>query len=211
MPNLRQVADILIRSVSGGVNTSDSKYDPEYVEALIPQLREKAMKIEYFGDRNNAGTGRLDYSWFQNVTVPVNDSQVEGADYIKFVFPKPVSLGRKVNGLVYIGQKLNSVEFKQFLNRSDVANMKIRGIFDGTVIGYIWESYNLVVFGNNMLEEVDGWVIAANPQSVSGFNIEVDDYPVSDSLIRIMSDLFKIDQNVNIQKPADTVLNGQDK
>lgn len=106
---------------------------------------------------------------------------------------------------------MDSVEFTQFLNRSDVANMKVRNYFNGDNIGFIHEGSKLLIFGNNMLEEINVRGIFAIPQDVSGFNIEVDDYPVSESLILIMTDLFKQQMNVNIQKPADTVLNGQDK
>jgi len=211
MPNLRQIADILIRSVSGGVNTSDGKYDPEYVEALVPQLREDSIKLDYFGSRTRAATRRLDYSWSQSTTVTKDTTQTSGAGYITFSLPRPIAIGKNLNGLVYVGQDLNSVEFTQFLNRSDVANMKVRGYFNGDNIGYIWEGGKLIVFGNNMLETVNVRGIFSIPQDVSGFNIETDDYPVSESLILTMTDLFKVQMSINIQKPADTTLNGKEQ
>lgn len=210
MPNLRQIADILIRSVSGGVNTSDGKYDELYIEALVPQLREEAIKIDYFGGRTRAASRRLDYSWSQSTTVTRDTTQTAGADFITFTLPKPIAIGKNLNGIIYAGKLLDSVEFTQFLNRSDVANMKVRNYFNGDNIGFIHEGGKLLIFGNSMLEEINVRGIFAIPQDVSGFNIEVDDYPVSESLILIMTDLFKQQMNVNIQKPADTVLNGKE-
>jgi len=209
MPTLRQLADIMIRSVSGGVNTQDNRYDPLYVEALIAQIREEAIKIDYFGGRNRAASRRLDYSWSQNTTLDVDATQLQGADFITFTVPKPIAIGGKANGLVYVGQKLNSIEFTQFLNRSDIANMKARGLFNGDTIGYIHEGGKLEVYGNNMLETINIRGIFAIPQDVAGFNVEEDDYPVSESIILIMADLFKQSQNININKPADTALDGR--
>lgn len=203
---LREVVDTLIRSVSGGVNTIDNKYEPRYVEALVPQLREQAIKIDYFGGKNNAASKRLDYSYTQTVTVNVDTGLNNQLDYITFTIPRPLSVGRMVNGLVYVGQKNNAVSFAQMYNREDIANAKARGMFDGSVIAFFWEGGKLEVYGNKQLTEVNVRGIFSDPTVVPNFNIEVDDYPVNEALMLIMTDLFKANQNINVQKPADPIL-----
>ena len=208
---LRNVADELIRSISGAVNTNDGRFDPVYVEQLVPQLREKAVKIDYFGDKSRAASRRLDYSLTQSITIPRDLNQDNDLDYITFTCPKPMAISRMVDGLVYVGQKNNSVAFVKLLNREDVANMAARGIFqNGRVIGYIWEAGKLLFFGSKMLQEVNVRGIFSDPTQVSGFRIESDDYPISESIMLIMTELFKTEQNVNINRPTDITEDGKE-
>lgn len=205
---LRQIADILIRSVSGGDNTIDNKYSPEYVEALVPSLRNDAIILSYFGSRTRAASRRLDYALYQTVDLTVNAVN-NNLDYVTFDLPRTISIGRLIDGLVYVGQVDNSVEFSRLLNRSDVAMMKARGLFDGTNIAYIWSQGKLEVYGNNALSECQVRGIFADPTQVPSFRIEQDDYPISDNILNIMTDLFKMQMNINVQMPADNVLDGK--
>jgi len=88
---LREIADILIRSVTGGVNSPDTKYEMEYVEALVPQLREEAMQMEYNGSREQAANGRVEFGWLNpSFTVDVDRSiQDDDLDFLIFALPKP--------------------------------------------------------------------------------------------------------------------------
>jgi hypothetical protein len=205
---LREIADTLIRSVSGGTNGLDNKYEPEYVEGLIPALRSEAMLISYYGNRSRAASRRIDYAWYQEMTIEVNKVDNNTKDYITFTAPKTVSLGRLVDGFVYVGQVDSSVEFSRMLNRSDIAMTKARGMLNGESIAYIWQAPNLEVYGNNALEEINVRGVFADPMEVTGFNPEVNDYPITEDLLLIMTDLFKANQNINIQKPSDQVLDG---
>ncbi len=208
MSTLRIRTDQLIRAVNGGLNTMDSKWDPLYIESLMPSLREKAMVIHYFGDRFRAATRRIEYAWIQPTTVQVDTGLDSDLDYITFTMPKVASIGNMVDGFVYVGQKNSSVSFSKAKNREDIANMKARNMFDGSVIAYIWEGGKLEVYGNKMLTEVNVRGVFADPTEVSGYNIEVDDYPINEDLLLIMAEVFKIDQGINIQRIGDKTLDG---
>ena len=208
---LREVADILIRSVSAAVNTNDGRYDPIYVEKLIPQLREQAAKIDYFGDRSRAATRRIDYSLTQQFTVTRDANQDNDLDYITFTVPKPMSIGRVVDGLVYVGSKDKSYNFSKLMNREDAANMAKRGVFNGKMIGYWWENPNKLLFiGNKMLQEVNVRGVLSDPTQAPAFLIESHDYPISETILAIMIELFKANQNVNINRPTDIVEDGKE-
>jgi len=208
---LRNVADELIRSVSATVNTNDGRYDPLYVEQLIPHLREQSIKIDYFGDRTRAASRRLDYSLVQSFTVQKDVVQDNALDYITFTSPNAVSISRMLNGFIYVGHKNKSISFIQLFNREDVANMTARGLFtNGKVIGYIWEGGKILVFGSKMILELNVRGIIADPTKVPGFLIETDDYPVSESLMLIMTDLFKANQNVNMNRTTDITEDGKE-
>jgi hypothetical protein len=208
---LREITDTLIRAINGGVDTIDSKYDPLYIEKLIPQIREQAIVIDYFGDRYRGASRRIDFSLIQPTTVSVDTGIDPDVDYVTFTIPKPVKIGGRVDGLVYVGQKDNSISFAKAYNREDIANMRMRNMFNGTVIAYLWEGDKLEVYGNKMLTEVNVRGVFADPTSVSGFGIETDQYPVNESLLLIMTDLFKAQMNIAIAMPADKGLDGKEQ
>lgn len=206
---LREIVDEIIRSVNAGQNTQDGKWESRAIEAQIPSLREKAMSIAYFGDRYRAASRVIDYAWVQSITVAKDSVQDEEVDYVTFTVPKPVSLGRNINGIVYTGQKNSSIGFARALNREDIANMKARGLINGESIAILHEGTKALAFGNNMLSEINCRWVFSDPTQVSGFNVTTDDYPISASLLEIMIEQFKISQNIAIQMPGDNTLNGQ--
>ena len=207
---ISEIVDILIRSVSGGVNTADNKYEPRYVEALIPQLREQAIRIDFTGSSDRVATKSIDYSLTQSVVATKDAGQDNQLDYVTFSIPRPIELNYGNDGLVYVGQKNNSVSFSKFMNREDIANAMMRGMLNGKEIGYIHEGSKLLIFGNNMLSEVNVRGVFSDPTQVPTFNKLTDAYPVSKSILSMMVDLFKISQNVNINKPDDNIADGAD-
>jgi len=205
---LRNIVDTLIRSVSGGENSIDNKYSPTYVEALVPQLRNEAIILDYYGSRNRAASRRLDYACYQTIDVNVN-TPVEGRDYVTFTVPKTIGVGRLIDGSVYVGKQNDSVTFSRLLNRSDVAMMKARGLLNGDNIAYIRNPTEIEVYGNNALGELQERGIYVNPLDVPNFNVETDDYPISENILLLMTDLFKAQMNVNIGMKSDITLDGK--
>jgi hypothetical protein len=61
------------------------------------------------------------------------------------------------------------------------------------------------VYGNKNLRLIDIRIIPSNPTDLSTFDPDTDDFPVDDTIIDIMIELFKVDQNININKPADPI------
>jgi hypothetical protein len=210
---LREIADILIRSVTGGVNSPDTKYEMEYIEALVPQLREEAMQMEYNGSKEQAANGRVEYGWLNpQFTVPVDASlQDPDLDFLIFALPRPVAINKSIDGIIYLGEKNKSKSFKKMTSREDVSNAMERGFFtNGKDIGYIWQMPYVEVYGNKSLKEINVRMIAADPTQCPGFDVDNDEYPITASLLLTMTNLFKALMNVNIQKPADNITDSVD-
>src|SRR5574343_306375 len=202
---LREIVDRLIRSVSGGNDPSGSKYDPVYVESITPSLREKAIKAEY------NGTKRVDYAWLNPAFTVTRTPAVVTTDFVTFNVPKPLSINKAVDGFIYVGKENESVSFKKLTSREEAAIYTERGFFrNGKDIGYLWQQPNLEVYGNNALLEVQVRAILSNPLDAPNFDPEVDEYPVTESVLSIMVELFKQEINININKPTDTVLDNAD-
>lgn len=200
--------DKLIRSVSGGTNTSDNKYEPEYIKSLFPQLRERAIRIDYNGDRTHAANRRVDYSWVSKGFLLTKDNSIQNpkADHVIISCPRPVGINSKIDGFIYVGEEDNSVNWAKATSKADIANMKARNIFTGSIMAINYVYPYLQIYGNNLIKFAYIEMIAANPLAVPGFNELTDDYPVNESLFDVMVELFKIDQNVNIGKESDNVL-----
>lgn len=204
---IREIADVLIRSVSGGTNPQDNKFDMPYVEAITPNIWGKAIRLDYNGDARNSGSRRLSYSWSMNYQPTYTESlQVSGADYLLFDCPRPMMVNRFVDGLIYVGERLKTASWTKFTSREDVANAYARNFFaSGTEIGYLYNGTYLEVYGNKNIRNIDVRIIPNNPMDVPGFDPDTDDYPVDDALINLMVGLFKEEQNVNINRPADPI------
>jgi len=210
---IRELVDILIRSVSGGNNGSDGKYEPRYIESIIPHLRERAIKMEYNGSRIMTANRRVDYAWLNKAFTVPKDAAIQDPefDFIVFAMPKPSSINKIVDGFIYVGQKNNAVSFKKMTSREDIANAIERGFLrNGRDIAYIWQAPYLEVYGDKSLKEVNVRMICADPLQAPGFNPEVDEYPVTESVIANMVELFKQEMSVDIQKPADTIVDSAD-
>ena len=209
---IREIADRLIRSVSGGTNPVDNKYEPEYVEALVPQIWANAIRIDYNGDGRRGGNRRLNYAWSLDFQ-PTYDAtiQVTGVEYLLFACPKPMLISRFLDGLVYVGQNLQAKTWTKFTSREDIANAYARNFFkNGKDIGYFHNGTYLEVYGNKNLRSMDIRIIPDNPADVPTFNLETSEYPCDEALMSLMTDLFKADQNININKPADSVFDTSD-
>jgi hypothetical protein len=207
MNTQRELADRLIRAVSGGKNPQDSKYDPLYVESIIPQLWGRAVRIDYNGDARRQPSRRLNYAWSLNFQPTFNEAiQVEGADYLLFECPRPMLISRFIDGLVYVGERLKTASWTKFTSREDVAAAYARNFFrNGQDIGYFHNGTYLEVYGNKNLRLIDIRIIPSNPNDLSTFDPDTDDFPVDDTIIDIMIELFKVDQNINVNKPADPI------
>lgn len=209
--NIREIADRLIRSVSGGTNPVDNKYEEEYMEALVPQLWANAIRLDYNGDGRRGGSRRLSYAWSLPYTLTYDSTiQVVGADYILFSCPQPMMINRFVDGLVYVGQTLNAKSWAKFTSREDIANANARNYFNGKNIGYFHNGTYLEIYGNNNLRGGNVRIIPNNPVDLPTFNLETSEYPCDEALMGLMTELFKADQNVNINKPADNIFDTSD-
>lgn len=211
---LEQIADHLIRSISSGLSGIDNKYEPRYIEALIPGLYARAIQINYTGDRANAANKRIGGESILYLDIDIDPTiQPVGTigkpkDYLVFDCPPPIAINSKVTGLQYVGSPNTTVTFSEVMNRQDAANMIQRGFFQGKEIGWCYEGNYLLVWGNMMLKTMGIGIVPQNPLEVSTFNELTNRYPISENLITgLMTRLFLQDEGVNLQVKPDVVLN----
>lgn len=205
------VIDELIRSVQGAVNTANGRFDSEYVQALLPQLRAEAIVISYNGSRSQAANRTIAGQWLQTikVTIPSNQ-QGNSNEFLQVEIPRIIRINDRTDGLVYVGNDDTAVNFSRAYTKTEVADLKKRGFLKGKEIVYIYTGNNLEIYGNKILKDLEIQGVFSDPTEISGFNWYESDYPVDEYTLAIMKDLFMQRARIEMGVPVDTVADGQD-
>jgi|SanBayMetagenome_1026888.scaffolds.fasta_scaffold01691_4 hypothetical protein len=205
------IIDELIRSVNAATNTSNGKWDSEYVEALLPQLRAEAIILSYNGSRTQAANKTISGQWLQTLEFTIVQSeQNKDAEYLVIDVPSTVRINDKTDGLVYVGNAEEAITFKRAFTKTEVAYLKQRGFLRGKEIVYIYTGDKLEIYGNKILKGFQIQGIFTNPTEIAGFNWYNSEYPVDESTIAIMKDLFIQRARMEMGLAQDTVADGAD-
>ncbi len=205
------IIDELIRSVNAATNTSNGKWDSEYVEALLPQLRAEAIVISYNGGRTQAANKTITGQWLQTLefTISANE-QDKNAEYLVIDIPSIIRINDKTDGLVYVGNANEAITFKRAYTKTEVAYLKQRGFLRGKEIVYVYTGNKLEIYGNKILKSFQIQGIFTNPLEIAGFNWYTDEYPIDEATLAIMKDLFIQRARMEMGLAQDTVADGAD-
>lgn len=205
------IIDELIRSVNAATNTSNGKWDSEYVEALLPQLRAEAIIISYNGSRTQAANKTITGQWLQTLDFAISASeQDKNAEYLVIDIPSTIRINDKTDGLVYVGNANEAITFKRAYTKTEVAYLKQRGFLRGKEIVYVYTSNKLEIYGNKILKSFQIQGIFTNPLEIAGFNWYTDEYPIDEATLAIMKDLFIQRARMEMGLAQDTVADGAD-
>lgn len=204
---LINIVDQILSSIGGGVRTDDSKFAEQRIEDKIHVWRQTAIITIYNGARDMAGNKFLGPLNYQQFTVSYNGTiQDAGASYVLFEVPAPIQLNRYVNGYLFLGNKLQGLNFTQVKSPDYFSNAKQAGLIDPNKVYYYRTGPTYIkVWGNTNLRSlfVDG--IIANPMLVSDFNPETTDYPASQDVLDLIFKLAAVELGPQSQRPADPV------
>jgi hypothetical protein len=205
------IIDELIRSVNAATNTSNGKWDSEYVEALLPQLRAEAIIISYNGSRTQAANKTITGQWLQTLDFAISASeQDKNAEYLVIDIPSTIRINDKTDGLVYVGNTNEAITFKRAYTKTEVAYLKQRGFLRGKEIVYVYTGNKLEIYGNKILKSFQIQGIFTNPLEIAGFNWYTDEYPIDEATLAIMKDLFIQRARMEMGLAQDTVADGAD-
>lgn len=205
------IVDQLIRAVNAAINTTNGKWDNEYVYNLLPQLRAEAIVISYNGSRSYAANRTISPSWLQqaNITIPLNTQNAD-AEYLVVDVPKIIRINDKVDGFVYVGSADLALDFKRSYTKSEISYLKQRGFLKGKEIIYIGVGKTLEIYGNKSLKSFQIQGVFSDPTEISGFNPLEDDYPIDEHTLGIMKDLFVSKERAAMAMPQEVVADAAD-
>jgi hypothetical protein len=206
---LSEIIDQIIRKVSFGVDTDDSKFNRRALEAQVPQWRSQAILISYNGSRDRAANKFLHSDLYQQESLTYNSqAQTTGADFIIFEGAAPLSLNSRANGCVFVGEHKTGTAFTQLKGPNYYNMAKDAGLLEPGKVYYEITSGTFKVWGNLQLRRMYKNFIAADPMEVIDFDPETDKYPVSPDIFDILLKLAAQDLMPQQARAADKINDG---
>lgn len=190
MPTLIELRDDIISIPSGGVMIDDTKYDFPYIEYLLHQYRERAIVTAWSTSK------RINPLWTQQFVAEYDEELQESDKYVLFKAPPPIAIDSMMDGFLYIGETDGNCAYTKVVTRADLANRNEHRYSkcEPGDIKVLWNNGVFEVYGNTMLKElrVDG--VFADPTLIPTYNMQYDQYPVSNDIIVLMKEMMMKEQ-----------------
>lgn len=209
---LREVKEQLITAINAGSSSLGMKWDSLQVEAMVPSLRQEALSAKYNGSRTMGAAKRINSAWVQKFEKTIDlGIQSSDAEYLTVDMPAGVSINQHVDGFIYVGAKDKTNGFYKCQTRDELNTLKKRGfVNNGKQVIYLYSDGQFEIYGDKNLQSFWVEMVMADPSQKPGFNLENDQYPVTEDLLLIMIDIFKQKEGIAITQPRDTIADAQD-
>lgn len=199
---LSELRSQVVRLISGGVLTDDTRYDFSDIDAQIHYARANVIANFY------AKTKRVSGEWLQTFEATYNKDIQDSNEFVRFAVPRGIPLDVMRDGFLYVGDTTGNTSYRRVNSRAELANFNLHRItrINGERAKFIYSEGEIQVYGNAMIKElrIDG--IFANPTEILTYNIDIDNYPISEDLISALKDfLLKTALSVEASKLPDTI------
>jgi len=210
---LAEITERIIRSVFGGKAKNETQVDYAYIESKVPKWRQQAISVVFNGSREQAANEFIPPQWLQSFTIAVPASENGAGNlnaYITIDCPAPIRLNIKGDGFNFVGDATASIGFIHVQSPSYASDLTKRGDLNKDTIGYVVVGDKMRLYGNKQLESVDFDAVLSEPLDDPDFNIDTDDYPVSEDVISVMERIAAAELAVEMGQPEDLVKDGVD-
>lgn len=210
---IAELAERIVRAVSGGKATNEGSIDYAYIESMLPKWRRRAISIVYNGDRETAGNKMVAPDWMQSVTLTIPASQRLSTNqniYTECECPAPLRLNVEGDGFIFFGDAQDTVGFTRIQSMSYAADLVRRGDLNKDEIGYVLVGKKARFYGNKQLENVTIEGILDNPLDDPNFDIDNDEYPVDEDTIEVMERIAFRELAPIMGVPEDLINDGVD-
>lgn len=213
METLQQITQEIISQVEGGSFTDETKFEEEFVDAIVHQVR-----ADLFRQNINSVQSNL---WVQRYTPTYSEYINEDGDcFVKFRLCAPILDGNGGDITVYVGPENGKVGYTRIgLYGSESVDFAhpLTNPYKKGLPSYKWEyfedwgSVGIKVYGNTDVRNIRVDFIHANPTQNPKFRRATDAYPISEELIvplktgvmnRLMAQMAQV--------PADNLSNSED-
>lgn len=208
---LDEITERIVRACQGGKAKDETEIDFEYVESKVPKWRQSAISILYNGSREQAANSYIPPDWYQTVTISIPNNQSNNSkSYITATVPSVIRINSNTDGFVFVGDDDDTVNFIRISSPSYASDLMSRGDLTEEVIGFIVLGTDIRFYGNKQLENFTIQAILSNPLDDPNFDIDNDQYPVSEDVISVMERIAmqELLQEQNI--PEDLINDGVD-
>lgn len=197
----------VIRMPGGGILTDDTRFDFLDIDAEIHFARAVVIPSFY------AKTKRISGEWLQTFTATYNANIQESDEYVIFDVPRGIPLDVMRDGYLYIGDTVGDTAYRRVNNLAELATYNQHRItrINNNRPKVLYSENKMRVYGNTMIKElmIDG--IFANPTEILTYNVDFDNYPISEDLIQPIRDyLWQKSLAIEQSKLPDTISDSQE-
>jgi hypothetical protein len=207
---LAEITERLVRKVFGG-KASNEGVDYAYIESMVPKWRQRAILLAYNGSREYAANMYIAPEWVQIFTVDIPAAQRLPSNtnvFLAVTVPPLLRLKTQMDGLIFFGDEEGMVNFRRIKSTAYAADLQRRGDLSENAIGYVKVDNSIYIFGNKQLESATANAVLADPMDCPDFNIDEDDYPVSEDVIEIMERVAMQELFPEFNQPEDQIRDG---
>ncbi len=209
MATLKEIAEGLIRTNNGGIYTDETRLsDLDFLSYLINNVRETVLSANW------KTTKRTDDRNVQHIKL-LKDDEIQDSDcYVRFVITNPILLDNNNDGFRYVGSTTQNINYMRAKSRgfASVFKHRITTFNKPKFVTWLYNNGCIEVYGNTDIEEIRVEIIAANPLKVPNFNVDFDDYPLSND------DIVLVDKYINdnymrliMGRPVDMIPTNEDQ
>ena len=207
----KEVVDVLTANVQAAIKTQDSRFSWDFVREHAATARSFAIKDFWVRHRN------VNPNWLQQIDLVYNsDVQsdvVEPNCTVRYLIPNYVTLDGKADGLTFVGSYKGRpfVTFssdQDYYGKSHIQNMDASKGFIVAVIkgpGYVDVKWKARITSGLLVS-----AILSDPTDSKRFNIDYDEYPITQDLMPLMEDFLIKKMSAAASAPVDMVPNKND-
>lgn len=200
---LPEFADRIASLISGGMETSENRFDRPYLYALIHSASAQAKVARFMV------TKRIPSSWLFPYYPEFNEAAQISACYYKFKLPQIIALSATQTGLGYIGSIDCNCPYRVVENRARFAAMQQHRVMKNMGNTVLIGNGTIELYGDAKKLMIEGmWY---DVTKLPNFSIEKDPYPIDAALVpEVEKIISQIDLSSIARTPIDTTLNAKD-
>lgn len=208
----QEIIERLSRLPSGGVINDQNRYDFGYLGQLLITARAKYIQTQYVGDRTTAKNRRINPVCYQKHWLTFEKDLQDSDCYVLFRCPEVVSIDGNSDGMRYVGTIDGSCTYRRVVSRAQLSTYNKHPMMNTNSDRFISALYDggasmLELHGNPMLKQCMVECVFQNPLDIPTYNIEQDNFPVSNDAIpviesMIMRDILSIEAATKIPSPS---------
>lgn len=210
LQSLYSISVEIIKDLSGGVYTTDSKYSVREVEEKVRQAR--AFFIQDYFIKSKLRT--IDPNWLQSYTPTYTPSIQDNAkQYVKFSVPAILTLPKNA-GFFWVGSPTDiSRDFDIVSDIGSASNLqkhRYTKLTNDRTSSVVYDNGYIYVYGaSRNIRSIVVKAVWEDPLDIPLFDERNSEYPVSGHMIPLIKDMVKKELGYVPQTPADQVNDGR--
>jgi hypothetical protein len=207
----KELVDLLTGNVQAAVKTQDSRFSWEFVSQHAATARSFAIKDFWIRHK------RINPNWLQDIDLYYNENIQDDVDSrnctVRYTIPPYNTLDGKADGFTFVGNYKGKpfVTFNSIQEYSSKSTIPYMDASKGFIVAVIKNAgYVDVKWKARITSGLKVKALLSDPTDSPRFNIDTDNYPVTQDLLPMMEDFLMKKMSQMSGQPIDMVPNKND-